>query len=214
MKLKSNLKPVIFRNYKCRLTETLLKSKVINFSKITIQETLRVIEMIFTCASNKLISSQIGVCRKTVYNLKKILKTELRKMFWKKKPNIGGNMIVEADESKFGRRKYNRGHRVEGVWVLGVVERSISRKMLYFIVKNRKKNTINEIFKRHINQQSIIYTDKWKGYSGLNNIGYTHNTVNHSIHFVNPITGVHTNTIEGNWCALKTMIPKRHRTRK
>ncbi|KAM0686175.1 hypothetical protein COBT_002605, partial [Conglomerata obtusa] len=56
MKLKSNIKTVICRNYKCRLTETLLKSKVINFSKLTIQETLRVIEMIFACALNKLIS--------------------------------------------------------------------------------------------------------------------------------------------------------------
>jgi hypothetical protein len=26
---------------------------------------------------------------------------------------------VEIDESKFGKRKHNRGHRVEGVWVVG-----------------------------------------------------------------------------------------------
>ncbi|KAM0686509.1 hypothetical protein COBT_002265, partial [Conglomerata obtusa] len=120
MKLKNNLKSVICRNYKCRLTETLFKSKTFNFSKLNIKETLKVIELIFTCASNKIISNQIGICRKTVHNLKKILKIELRKMFWNNKPKIGGDMILEADESKFGRRKYNRGHRVEGVWVLGV----------------------------------------------------------------------------------------------
>ena len=33
---------------------------------------------------------------------------------------IGGeNRIVEIDESKFGKRKYHRGKRVEGQWVLG-----------------------------------------------------------------------------------------------
>jgi len=31
---------------------------------------------------------------------------------------IGGpGKVVEVDESKFGKRKYHRGHRVDGVWV-------------------------------------------------------------------------------------------------
>jgi hypothetical protein len=33
-------------------------------------------------------------------------------------------MIVEIDESKLGKRKYHRGHRVEVVWVLRMVERT------------------------------------------------------------------------------------------
>jgi hypothetical protein len=38
---------------------------------------------------------------------------------------VGGEgVVVELDESKFGKRKYHRGHMVEGVWVLGGVERS------------------------------------------------------------------------------------------
>ena len=33
---------------------------------------------------------------------------------------IGGNGVeVEIDESKFGKRKYHRSHRVEGQWVFG-----------------------------------------------------------------------------------------------
>ncbi len=41
---------------------------------------------------------------------------------------IGGpGIIVELDESKFGKRKYHRGHRVEGVWILGGVERTEKR---------------------------------------------------------------------------------------
>ncbi len=36
---------------------------------------------------------------------------------------IGGPVrIVEIDETKFGKRKYNRGKRVEGSWILGMIE--------------------------------------------------------------------------------------------
>jgi hypothetical protein len=38
---------------------------------------------------------------------------------------IGGdNIVVEIDGSKLGKRKYHRGHRVEGVWVVGGIERT------------------------------------------------------------------------------------------
>jgi len=39
---------------------------------------------------------------------------------------LGGcDVVVGLDESKFGKRKYSKGHRVEGVWILGMVERSL-----------------------------------------------------------------------------------------
>ncbi|GFQ99115.1 hypothetical protein TNCT_245161, partial [Trichonephila clavata] len=35
----------------------------------------------------------------------------------------GSGVIVEIDESKFGKHKFHRGKRVEGKWVFGGVER-------------------------------------------------------------------------------------------
>ena len=35
-----------------------------------------------------------------------------------KQPLGGEGEEVEIDESKFGKRKYHRGHRVEGQWAL------------------------------------------------------------------------------------------------
>jgi hypothetical protein len=37
----------------------------------------------------------------------------------------GGNgMVVEIDESKLDKRKYNRGHRFIGVWILGMIDKT------------------------------------------------------------------------------------------
>jgi transposase-like protein/predicted nucleic acid-binding Zn ribbon protein len=126
---------------------------------------------------------------------------------------IGGpGIIVEIDESKFGKRKYHRGHRVEGVWVLGMVERTAARKIVLVKVPNRSGETLHDLIKLHVLPGSIIHTDGWRGYLGIDSHGYIHRTVNHSVEFRNSVTGVHTNTIEGNWCPLKRSIPIRCRT--
>ena len=45
--------------------------------------------------------------------------------FYSSIEKIGGpGIIVEIDESKFGKVEYHRGHRVDGVWVFGMVERT------------------------------------------------------------------------------------------
>ncbi|GFS76729.1 DDE_Tnp_IS1595 domain-containing protein [Nephila pilipes] len=44
----------------------------------------------------------------------------------------GAGKIVEVDESKFGKRKYHRGHAVEGQWVFGGVERGSGKLFTTF----------------------------------------------------------------------------------
>ena len=54
---------------------------------------------------------------------------------------LGGTCnIIEIDESKFGRRKYNRGHHVGGVWVFGGVERRTKKIFLISVEKKTKKH--------------------------------------------------------------------------
>lgn len=127
---------------------------------------------------------------------------------------IGGpNMIVEIDECKLGKRKYNRGHRVEGVWVLGGVERSPDRRSFVVPVPDRSAATLLPILSQHIRSGSIVYSDLWRAYSGIPaELGFEHATVNHSRNFRDPHTGVHTNSIEGTWNGLKLSIPPRNRT--
>ena len=48
---------------------------------------------------------------------------------------LGGlGVIVELDEVKFGKRKYNKGAYREGQWVLGAVDRNTGQCFLLFII--------------------------------------------------------------------------------
>ncbi|KAI5151782.1 hypothetical protein ENBRE01_2382 [Enteropsectra breve] len=55
--------------------------------------------------------------------MKKIKKILIPRYYKKFKQLGGPNIKIEVEESKFGKRKYNKGHCVDGVWVLGFVER-------------------------------------------------------------------------------------------
>jgi len=124
--------------------------------------------------------------------------------------HIGGpGIIVEIDESKFGKRKYNTGHRVEGVWVIGGVERTPERRVFLVAVENRNADTIKALILRYVAPGSIIHTDCWAAYVNIPNwrnapsdLPFTHERVNHSVEYVNE-NGAHTNTIEG-----KTVIQR------
>ncbi|CAI6356223.1 unnamed protein product [Macrosiphum euphorbiae] len=119
---------------------------------------------------------------------------------------IGGvGKVVEIDESKFGRRKYYRGHRVEGQWVFGGVER-ITGKCFLVPVECRDKETLLTLVKDWILPGTLIISDCWKSYDCLKDEGYEHLTVNHSIQFKNPDTGAHTNNVEGMWRHAKASL--------
>jgi hypothetical protein len=75
---------------------------------------------------------------------------------------IGGpDVVVEIDETKFGKRKYNRGHRVDGFWVFGGVERTHERKFFAVRVPDRTTITLTDLIIKHIAPGSIIHSDCW-----------------------------------------------------
>ncbi len=119
---------------------------------------------------------------------------------------IGGDGVrVQIDESKVGKRKYHRGHLVEGQWVFGGIEEDC-RNSFMFAVENRSEKTLMPLIKKWIKPGSIIISDCWKSYVNIEKHGYTHSTVNHSQEFVND-QGDHTNKIEGHWRQMKLSLP-------
>ena len=116
----------------------------------------------------------------------------------------GPGKIVEIDESKFGKRKYHKGHHVEGQWVFGGYERGTGRTFMV-PVEDRSAETLLPIIKDWIMPETTIYSDCWAAYNCLQSEGYQHFTVNHTLHFKDPLSGTHINAIESSWRAAKTI---------
>ena len=77
---------------------------------------LRVLELWMQKASYNLISYETGLDRKTIWRVMKAVSSVLVPKYYKNECIIGvQDIIVEIDEFKFGKRKYNKGHRVEGI---------------------------------------------------------------------------------------------------
>ncbi len=120
---------------------------------------------------------------------------------------IGGpGKVVEIDESKFGKRKFNRGRRVDGHWVFGGIERGSSEAFMVE-VSDRSAATLLPLIQRHVLPGTTVLSDQWRAYSQIStSLGMPHQTVNHSLHFVDPATGIHTQGIESTWSQVKRMM--------
>jgi len=99
---------------------------------------------------------------------------------------IGGTgLTVEIDESKFGKRKYNKGRLVEGQWVVGGICRETGDVFLAVCPNNKRDaETLLDIIERHVDKQSTVITDCWRAYNELDREGWQHLTVNHEYNFV------------------------------
>lgn len=116
---------------------------------------------------------------------------------------IGGpNVVVELDESLMAKRKNNMGHVVSNRWVFGGICPTTQEGFLVF-VERRDAATLLPLIEQHVLPGSIIHTDEWAAYNGIHRINvqppYTHQTVNHTVNFVDPVTQACTNHVENMW---------------
>ncbi|XP_067633239.1 uncharacterized protein [Eurosta solidaginis] len=130
----------------------------------------------------------------------------------KQKGKIGGpGKVVQIDESKFGKRKYNKGRSVEGHWVLGMIEDGSDDLRLEVCPKNdRSADALIPLIKKHVVEGTTIRTYFWKAYDCLPKHWYLHSKVNHSDPgnpFVAP-DDTHTQRIESQWRVVKKYFYK------
>ena len=107
---------------------------------------------------------------------------------------------LQIDESCWSHTgKYHKGkaRSKKPVWVFGIVDTTVRPCVGYMeIVSHRDKKTLYPILQKRCIPGSRIYSDEWAAYRKVyEELGFDHETVNHSKNFVNPLTGVHTQAI-------------------
>jgi transposase len=154
--------------------------------------------------SAKQIQRETGVTYKTAWRMFKQIRTLMSEDV-----SLEGSS-VEMDESYFGgKRRGGRPGRASGpsgekAIVIGAVERG--GKVVALVSNDVTKATLHGIAKEYVLPDSIIYTDHYPAYMGLNKInGYQHRRINHTAG-VYVVGDTHTQTIEGFWSLVKRGI--------
>ena len=160
----------------------------IQFSKITYEEIQNHIQILSS---------------KTIADWTELLRSIITLKITDERTKIGGkNVVVQIDETAVTRRKYNVGRLLKNqqYWIVGGIDDEGG--CFFELTKKRSSSVLETIILNNVEEESIIWTDKWRGYSRLNDIGFFHETVCHKYSFVSG-TGVHTNKIEATWGGFK-----------
>lgn len=194
----------------CNTFVALRNGSILQSRKLSYKQFVDVLSEFSRNSSVTAAAVSTGLSKKCVRSLFKEIRERIAEDI-KTCDKIGGpGTIVEIDEAKFGKRKYNRGRLVDGSWVIGGVQRNSNKCFLAVCPQNRRNAVVLlPIIKQYVAPGTLIITDKWKAYVNLGNHGYIHEDVNHSTNFVDPQSGAHTNSIEGTWTHVKNHVLRR-----
>ena len=179
--------------------------------------------------SNQQIAQELNLNKDDVQHMT----TQLRAGVVNKKPIVVLQDEVECDEvyviaghkgypaavrakGRKGRRHRLKGRRGRGTLekekppVFGMIQRG--GQVVIQMVENVQQKTIKPLIKATIASATLIYTDEYNIYARLEQWGYAHQTVNHSLgEYARDEDGdgfheVHVNTIEGFWSLLRSWL--------
>ena len=188
----------------CGVTTSVRTDSVLQNSNLSYRNFI----LILSCFAENLPASRtaesIGVAETTVRRFYSIIREQIAADVQTSSKIGGPGTVVEVDEAKFGKRKYNRGRMVRGSWVIGGIQRGTDSCFMEICPGNvRDEPTLTTIIQEWVHPGTTVITDGWKGYWNLNNYGFVHLDVKHCRNFVDPVTGAHTNCIEGTWTHAK-----------
>lgn len=204
--------PVIWRcsTPNCNGTRPFLFGSYLQGTHLSLQMHIRLMYKFYRKRNAKEASEELGVGHKTVIGwfafYRRCIHRFMQMNFY---PNFrfSANSAIAWDEACFVKKqKHHRGnvnvHNREK-WVLGG-EQEMWCAMKH--VRNREARSLEAFIVPLSPIGAVQVTDGWRGYLGLNAAGFVHFTVNHERGFVDPLTGHHTNSIEGLWALLRGFL--------
>jgi len=180
------------------------KNKYAKRSRISEHQIRHIVRLFSVDLEATQIAELTGLNRNTINRYLKAIRQRLVEYCDAQSPFSGE---VEVDESFFGARRI-KGKRGRGALgktiVFGIFQRN--GHVHTEIVPDCKKVTLQQAIRGKVELETIIYTDGWRGYNGLVDVGYgKHLRVDHGRdEFVKGRT--HINGIEGFWGFAKTRL--------
>ncbi|XP_063710240.1 uncharacterized protein LOC134838875 [Symsagittifera roscoffensis] len=192
-----------------KLTTSIRKDSFFENSNIDLPKWIQIIYLWGMRGSNKNAATQVGVSQRAIVDAFASLREICQRHLLANPIQLGGpGIVLEIDESCFSHKpKHHRGRiPQQPIWVFGIVDTSYKPAIGYMeIVEQRNAATLLPIIQSVARPGSIIHSDEWRAYRGIQGMGFAHKTVNHSVNFVEP-DGTHTQTVESYWNRKKTLI--------
>ena len=159
---RNKIDKVLLVCHKCDKEKSIREGTILYRCRLRLHQVLIFVHMWLQFAELKLIQKEADISKKTAQKFNRLCYEAVTMYVEKFSTQIGGPLeIVEIDESKFGRRKYYRGHHVEGQWVFGGIERGSGRSFLA-AVDSRDRSTLWSLIKKYIAPGTTIISDCWK----------------------------------------------------
>ena len=144
---------------RCRRSLSIRDGSWFQQSNLTLLETLLITYDIVCREQAHRIQSEYGFGSHTIADWGMFCREVMLEYLERSSVKIGGpNKTVEIDESKFGRRKYHRGHPVKGQWVFGGVERESGQTFLV-PVKDKTADTLLAVIRDWIKPGTKVISD-------------------------------------------------------
>jgi transposase-like protein len=204
----------IWKCRECRKQFSVKTGTIFEESPIALDKWLMAIWLVVNCKngiSSYEIARDLKVTQKSAWFMLHRIRLALKNGSWAKVGGSGGP--VEVDETFLGGNPKNmhakrrlklkagiEGGHSEKAIVFGMLDRD-TRQVRTKIIPNVKRETLQNAILDRVGFGSTVYSDGWKGYIGLKDSQFVHETVNHMDEYVRGT--VHTQGIENFWSLLK-----------